>query len=275
MMKIINFGVCRHQQRFRQRFDFTMLSLNWSGLEFLTGQYLNLHKGQKCLTLSFPGETVEFEYGLDRENWVAIFDLACLGRDAETGQACWVQGEQRITFPAMVDLAVEQAAVWRDEFSRLYEVFRNPTPANLLRVEWGITGMLRFMLEKKEDASLRSPVARFRHLLSDPQEAHRGLESLSVQCGYSVAHMRGLFKREYGISPQVYRNRHRMTRAMDLIANSRFSLKEIAYQLGFCHPSHFTALFQKTYGTLPREALRSMRLGFSAGAGPVGSVRLS
>lgn len=260
-MEIINVGVCHHSEITRQRMDYVILTLIWSGLKYLKGEHLNLEGGQKHMVLFFPGETVEFEYGPDHENWVAIFQLPCLMRDSAFSQACWVQGNDPVTFPAVVDLTTDQASVWLDEFTRLREIYRNPTPANLLRVEWGITGMLRFMLDQKEDAPSRSPVERFRRLLSDPLEAHRGMDVLSGECGYSVAHMRELFKREYGTSPQAYRNRHRMTQAMDLISNTQLSLKEIAYQLGFSHPSHFSALFRRTYGTLPRLALRRLRFG--------------
>ena len=157
-MKIVNFDVCRHPQRFYQRYEYVFLSLIWSGLKFLDGFHCSLESGRKYLTLSFPGESVDFEFGQDRENWVAIFDSPNFVRDPESGQACWLQDGHRVMFPATVELTTEQASVWRDEFTRLREIYRNPTPANLLRVEWGVTGMLRFMLDQKGDTPSRSPV---------------------------------------------------------------------------------------------------------------------
>jgi AraC-like DNA-binding protein len=70
-----------------------------------------------------------------------------------------------------------------------------------------------------------------------------------------------MFLKTFGISPQAYRIRRRMSRAMELMTSSPLSLKEIGFELGFKHQSHFSALFRKTYGVSAREMIKKIRQG--------------
>ncbi|MEM9144442.1 MAG: helix-turn-helix domain-containing protein, partial [Bacteroidota bacterium] len=46
---------------------------------------------------------------------------------------------------------------------------------------------------------------------------------------------------------------HIVAQAKQLLAQKRYSVSEIAYQLGFEYPSYFTRLFRKQTGTTPSQ----------------------
>ena len=68
-----------------------------------------------------------------------------------------------------------------------------------------------------------------------------------------------ILKQQFQMAPLEYRNRRRMAKAMDLVANSRLSIKEIGANTGFDYASHFSLMFKKSFGLTPSEALARFR----------------
>ena len=60
-----------------------------------------------------------------------------------------------------------------------------------------------------------------------------------------------LFKRETGHPPWNYYNHLRMQRAVLLLLSTRFSIKEIAEETGFCDRYHFSRAFARRHGVGP------------------------
>jgi transcriptional regulator GlxA family with amidase domain len=71
--------------------------------------------------------------------------------------------------------------------------------------------------------------------------------------------MRKLFRERYHISPQAYRHRQRMGRAMDLMVSSESSLPQIATKTGFHHVTHFCTSFKKAFHMTPSQGLKRFR----------------
>ena len=260
-MNIINIHVWRERERFTQTADHYFLGFTISGLVFHKGEDFSVERPGPLMHLSFPGEKFTFEYDDRRENWGIMFFTDRLRTSDDKKTALMRHQGDWVPFPRLVFIEPEQVEGLREEYMRLREAFNDPTPGNSLYVKLGLFNLLRGMLDRESGRLARSPVDQFRSLISDLTNAHRGLEDLSAECGYSVEYMRMLFKQEYGISPQTYRIRHRMAQAMNLVANSNLSLKEIAYRTGFKHPSHFSTLFRKTYGLSARDAMKQHRYG--------------
>jgi AraC family transcriptional regulator len=61
------------------------------------------------------------------------------------------------------------------------------------------------------------------------------------------------FKKTMGISPYGYIVQQRIDRAKTLLKNPSVSVTEVATQLLFATPSHFTATFRKLVGCTPSE----------------------
>ena len=165
-----------------------------------------------------------------------------------------------MSVPIITPLDPEQVPGWRRELARMREWFANPIPINVVRLEFGVLNLLRFVVDRRGPVSEgHSPAYRLKALLDCPDTRERSLPALARETGYSPEHMRNLFRAEFGVTPVAYRAQRRMSEAMDLVGDSGLSIKEIAYRLGFKHVSHFSQSFHKAFGLSPRGALAKYR----------------
>jgi AraC family transcriptional regulator of arabinose operon len=75
---------------------------------------------------------------------------------------------------------------------------------------------------------------------------------LAKESGLSVSRLCHLFKEQVGATPQQFAERQRMERAQRLLAGTGYSVKQIAYQLGFAEPFYFSLRFKRATGQSPR-----------------------
>ena len=73
--------------------------------------------------------------------------------------------------------------------------------------------------------------------------------------GLSISHswLRKSFSKRYGMSPAKYRQKLIYERAQRLLKNTRLSIKEIAFQLGFDNQNYFSRTFKTHVGVSPME----------------------
>ncbi|WP_317162872.1 helix-turn-helix domain-containing protein [Sphingobacteruim zhuxiongii] len=99
---------------------------------------------------------------------------------------------------------------------------------------------------------------RFEQLLNEyfagdnPQDI--GLPAVSwfaEQLHLSANYFGDLIKKETGISPQEYIQNKVIHIAKDRIFDNSKSISEIAFELGFKYPQHFTRLFKQKTGITP------------------------
>ena len=100
----------------------------------------------------------------------------------------------------------------------------------------------------------------FEHLLNDyflsdkPQDI--GLPSVQYcaeQLHLSSNYFGDLIKKETGKSPQEHIQLKLIDTAKEKIFDPSKSISEVAYELGFKYPQHFTRLFKKVVGCSPNE----------------------
>lgn len=108
-------------------------------------------------------------------------------------------------------------------------------------------------------------LTRFEHLLDNyfisdnPQR--EGLPSVSYCASHlclSPNYFGDLIKKETGRTAQEYIQLHLIGTAKEKILSSPKSISEIAYELGFKYPQHFTRLFKKCTGYSPNEYRHSL-----------------
>jgi AraC family transcriptional regulator, arabinose operon regulatory protein len=109
--------------------------------------------------------------------------------------------------------------------------------------------MLGLMIRLRREAAPEPPGARERVLESVAyMRAHpeRPLdrETLASMAGLSSSPYTALFRTLTGNSPKHYFTRLRMTRARELLATTRDSVKAISYRLGFEDPLYFSRVFR-------------------------------
>ncbi|MBQ8440743.1 MAG: AraC family transcriptional regulator [Clostridia bacterium] len=67
----------------------------------------------------------------------------------------------------------------------------------------------------------------------------------------SASGLQRAFSACFGVSPKQYLTRLRMNRALELLAQGRLSVKEIAFACGFADEKYFSRAFKKKYGHPP------------------------
>ena len=82
------------------------------------------------------------------------------------------------------------------------------------------------------------------------------LIDVASECGFSVAHLRRVFKSTTGKTVHDFIEEVRIERAQQLLRESSLRLKTISYQLGFSHPSAFSFAFKKATGGSPGDYRR-------------------
>jgi AraC family transcriptional regulator len=89
--------------------------------------------------------------------------------------------------------------------------------------------------------------------VSSSLEENLRLAAMAQVAGISPFYFCREFKKTMGISPYGYIVQQRIDRAKTLLKNPSVSVTEVATQLLFATPSHFTATFRKLVGCTPSE----------------------
>ena len=103
-------------------------------------------------------------------------------------------------------------------------------------------------------------LVRFEELLDDYFKSDKpqvsGLPSVSYcanELHLSANYFGDLLKKETGKSPHEYIQAKVIDIAKEKVLDSRKSISEVAYEIGFKHPPHFTRLFKQHVGQSPNE----------------------
>ena len=84
-------------------------------------------------------------------------------------------------------------------------------------------------------------------------EAHpsRKIHDLAVECNLSGSRLQHLFKQRTGLGLGQLLTEQRMQLAIELLAHTNLSIKEIAGTLGYGHASSFTRAFERRFRQAP------------------------
>ena len=102
------------------------------------------------------------------------------------------------------------------------------------------------VLPEEGDAVLRA--VRFIH--DNFRRNFTGAE-VAAYASSSASHLRAKFAERMGMSIVEYRDMLRVKMAKELLASGLFTVKEAAYELGFCDVYYFTRFFARYVGTTP------------------------
>jgi AraC-like DNA-binding protein len=80
---------------------------------------------------------------------------------------------------------------------------------------------------------------------------HASLKAMCESAGVSVRTLQRIFLSEVGTDFEYWRRQVRLMKAVELLAAGR-SVKEVAFAVGYQHPSAFVALFRSTFATTPK-----------------------
>lgn len=87
------------------------------------------------------------------------------------------------------------------------------------------------------------------------------MDWLAKEAGLSRPHFFKLFRKQMGITPNIYLNTLRTEQAIDELMNSRKSVTEISFDLGFSSQASFTRFFSSNVGIPPSDYRRVAHVG--------------
>lgn len=106
-----------------------------------------------------------------------------------------------------------------------------------------------------EDQIPRSPPVWLSSAREAIRDSHEGtsIAEIARLVGVHRAHLSCAFQTFYGTSPSAFRRDVMISRALSAVVDSRFSLTEIAHEVGFSDQAHLSRLFRKASGITPRQ----------------------
>ncbi len=95
---------------------------------------------------------------------------------------------------------------------------------------------------------------RAREVLATDFSEAQTIPALARRLGTNTTKLKSGFRLLYGTTIFAYRNRHRMDRAMELLAAGEMPIAAIAHAVGFRHQASFTSAFRAHFGFTPKQA---------------------
>ncbi|MBW4558127.1 MAG: AraC family transcriptional regulator [Trichormus sp. ATA11-4-KO1] len=173
----------------------------------------------------------------------------------ESGLSTPVNLEHRVIFPdptiGHIAQLLKSEVVSGGLAGNLYvESLRNLLAVHLLR-NYG--GVLTNSIPVEAGVLDVLKLKQIKDYIEDNLGSELAIADLAALVPMSQFHFARGFKTLVGEPPHRYILQRRIERAKVLLKVTRFSSAEIAYQVGFSNPSHFTAQFRKLSGVTPKQ----------------------
>ena len=159
--------------------------------------------------------------------------------------------QQRSSDPALVHIAMAlRASVQaRRASDRMYgEAMSTALAVHLLREYGGIGAKL----QQAHRGLSREKLMRAIEYIQDQLHTDLTVAGIARRVHMSPHHFALLFKQSTGQSPYRYVVEARAKKAKELLASGKFSISEIAYQVGFADQSHLTRHLRHLFGVTPK-----------------------
>jgi AraC-like DNA-binding protein len=93
-------------------------------------------------------------------------------------------------------------------------------------------------------------------IASNYEEESFCLADLCVELRMSRSQLFRRLKAEANVAPSVLIRNYRLEQAREQLLNGAYSVKEVAYAVGFREPAHFSRAFREAYGVVPSSLLQ-------------------
>ncbi|WP_171172956.1 AraC family transcriptional regulator [Ruegeria sp. HKCCD8929] len=84
----------------------------------------------------------------------------------------------------------------------------------------------------------------------------KGIDALAHEVGSNRNTLTRRFNNEFGVGPMAWFRRHRLTLAAGLIVESRRSIQDIAFAIGYEDANNFSTAFKRAFNTSPKDYRR-------------------
>ena len=227
------------------------------------GQFRHFFKGRGAISFfpshqSFSGR-LKVERGLFANVLFLALDPVLVSRVAESLDANRIElvEQRRSTDPTLrhIGMALRAGIQSGDGIDRMYgEALSTALAIHLLR-EYGAA----VVGPKREYGGLpREKLLRAVAYIQD-QLADLTVSGIAQAVCMSPYHFSRLFKESTGRSPYQYVVEARVRKAKELLTTGKFTISEVAYDVGFVDQSHLTRHFKRVFGLTPKTLLSPRR----------------
>ena len=137
-------------------------------------------------------------------------------------------------------------------FHRIGELIQSNTPSDIPLLMGKCHELLTFLsLHTRPARTSRNLLNILVERLEQNLDEELSIQNLADELHMSVSWLEKLFKKKYRMTPVEYRLSCRIEQAKYLLKHTENSLKEIAYQLGYCNPYYFSSEFRRMTGFSP------------------------
>jgi AraC-like DNA-binding protein len=159
-----------------------------------------------------------------------------------------------------------------EEVADLFEGLQRDASSEHALVEAICSAWLRLILLKIRERSLPArqgewrafeTYRRARTLLEQNALRWHTAGEAARQCGLAQETLNRLFSRFAHTTPYQFLIRRKMSRAAELLLDAGLRVREVAAELGFADPAHFTRAFKRLHGVAPEKFVRDVRGGES------------
>ena len=130
-----------------------------------------------------------------------------------------------------------------------------------LALEENLLGLVQRALAAEPLPRERRPhaaVERARAYIASDPTRRDGLAQIAAAAFASPFHLARRFRAETGDSLHAFRNRLRLSLALERLRQGEADLSALALDLGFSHHSHFSMAFKRCFGIPPRTLRRNL-----------------
>jgi len=163
--------------------------------------------------------------------------------------------EQANPFRQQYGFVPDNPIFFSEELRKMYEKWKGPAPLNLFYGKAAFSRFVYEIYEELEQGGIRvfepDVVAMAIRYLDKCYSEPIVIQEMCEMLGVSYSHFHRSFKRQTGKSPREYLINTRLTAAMELLQNSRMSIREIADYCGFQDELNLQRMFSKNIGIAP------------------------
>ena len=143
----------------------------------------------------------------------------------------------------------------RTLFTRLFQLCDQPvspwTSVQMRQIMLALLVLLLELAEKPADIECSARVAKVIEQVREHPERQFTIDALAREAALSPTHFINQFRKATGFPPIRYQIECRIRRAKRLLRESNSKVSDVALQLGFNSPQHFTDTFTRIVGTTP------------------------
>ncbi|MEM7429321.1 MAG: AraC family transcriptional regulator [Pseudomonadota bacterium] len=181
-----------------------------------------------------------------------------LNRDATRGLRF---GDTQIEMTAVLRRAVQRVAnmLFDGESSDLFDGYLYELTRACFEQSWAHrpeTGAFGSAGQSFSDFRVRKSIK----IMTSNLGSEIVLDEIARESGLSRPHFYKLFRRQTGVTPNLFLNTLRMERALDYLTDSDRSVTDISFDLGFSSQSGFTRFFCANVGMAPSDYRRAAQI---------------